>query len=125
MCTERERMNINEKIFYYLEKKGLKQSDLANALNIRKSVISNWKSRGNCPNAEQIIIIADFLKVPICELLGIENKNQTNLSLNDAELLKYFHQLPERDQIKWIGRLEDATKEFNNTKGKSYDSKIG
>jgi bacteriophage CI repressor helix-turn-helix domain len=57
-------MKIVERLFQTLEEKKFKATDLAKHLNIQKSVISNWKTRGTNPPSELI--------VPICEFLGID-----------------------------------------------------
>lgn len=111
-------MTINERLFALLEQKNLKQSDLAKHLNVRNSVITAWKTRGNNPPAEYLIQICEFLNVSINDLLGIKNDivtlNENKLDENELELLSFFKLLPEREQIKWIARLEDAAKPYMN-----------
>lgn len=106
-------MTINERLFTFLEQKNLKQSDLAKYLNVTYSVITAWKTRGNNPPAEYIIPICEFLNISVNELLGVENDTNT-LDENEQELLSYFNLLPEREKIKWIGRLEDAAQPYMN-----------
>ena len=106
-------MSINEKLFSLLEEKNKTQADLARFLNIRTSVIGNWKTRGNNPPAELLAQICVFLDITINELLDIPRQELTQ---NDEEALKYLHMLPEREQIKWIGRLEDAANQYQITK---------
>lgn len=109
-------MSINEKIFNLLEKKNLKQSDLAKHLNVRNSVITAWKTRGNNPPVEYLVQICEFLDVSVYDMLEIKSENVKNdvtqISENEAELLSYFNYLPEREQIKWIARIEDAAKPY-------------
>lgn len=111
-------MTINERLFALLEQKNLKQSDLAKHLNVRNSVITAWKTRGNNPPAEYLIQICEFLNVSINDLLGLKNDivtiNENKLDENELELLSFFKLLPEREQIKWIARLEDAAKPYLN-----------
>lgn len=109
-------MSINEKIFNLLEEKNKKQSDLARFLNVRTSVIGTWKTRGNNQPAKYLERICEFLDITINELLDIPRQELTQ---NDEEALKYLHMLPEREQIKWIGRLEDAANQYQLTKQKN------
>lgn len=116
-------MTINERMFKTMSEKGIKSIDIANHLNITKSVLSNWKNRGTNPPAEYI--------VPICELLGISieylltGTEKNNLTENEKELLESFKFLPDREQIKLIGIVEDKAKKFKETSEKSSDWKTG
>ena len=69
-------MTINERLFDTLEKKSLKQSDLANFLELSTGQITAWKKRGTTPPAEYLINICKFLDISIYELLGVEPNNQ-------------------------------------------------
>lgn len=72
-------MTINQRMFEILNKKGLKQKDLAEYLGVNQSVTTNWKMRGNNPPAELLIPICEFLNINIYELLGVENTSQSEL----------------------------------------------
>lgn len=74
---------------------------------INESNIRNWK-RGSQPSADKIILLAKYFNVTTDELLGLEPG--IKLSENDKELLEIFHQLPEREQIKLIGKIEELIK---------------
>ena len=52
------------------------------------------------------------MKVPPNEIFGY--KDDTFLTENEQELLEQFRKLSERDQIKFIGRIEEFTKERGN-----------
>lgn len=69
-------MSINERVFFTLKEKNLKQKDLADYLGIAQSVITNWKNRGNNPPAEYLIQICEFLGITIYELLGANSNNE-------------------------------------------------
>lgn len=72
-------MNINKRLFQILDQKGIKSTELAGYLNIRKSVISNWKTRGTNPPSELIVPICEFLKIDV--IFFLTGKNNPNLSL--------------------------------------------
>lgn len=66
----------------------------------------------------------DFLGVSIEWLITGEQKpDLNNLTENEKELLQHFQKLPEREQIKFIGRIEDAAARYQEEK--SSTSKIG
>lgn len=114
-------MTINERIFLEIERKKLKQSDLAKILKVRTSVITTWKTRGTNPPAEYLTQICEFLGITIPDLFEIPNSNLTE---NQIELLTHFNKLPEREQIKWIGKLEEAAKEYVTSEPQNIQNKI-
>lgn len=71
-------MTINETMFTLMDKKNIKYIDLANHLNVNKTVVSNWKSRGNNPPADYIVPICELLNISVYELLGAEEKKLTD-----------------------------------------------
>lgn len=52
------------------EKKGLKQTDIAEKLNINQSAVAAWETGKALPRAETLIALADILECSIDELLG-------------------------------------------------------
>lgn len=123
-------MTINERMFEVMKKNNVKSIDVADYLRVTKSVISNWKNRGTDPPASYI--------EPICELLGISieylltgkedsstNCTHENITENEKELLESFRILPEREQIKLIGIVEEKAKPYKENQGKSSDFKTG
>ena len=72
-------MTINERIFITLERKKLKQSDLAEFINVSTGQITAWKKRGTTPPAEYLINICKFLNITIYELLGEDQETQSEL----------------------------------------------
>lgn len=113
-------MSINERFFKTLEEKGIKASEIAKSLNVNNSIISAWKTRGTNPPIEYT--------VQICKLLGISieyyitGKDSNELSDEEQELLNFYRQLPEKEQLRELGRLEARAEMF---KGKLSESKIG
>lgn len=116
-------MTINERMFRIMEDKNIKMIDLAEYLNISKSVVSTWKKRGNNPPAEYIERICELLEVKIEYF--ITGKQYDNLTENEKELLENFKVLPEREQVKFIGKLEDVAMQYKQGQEKSSNSKIG
>ena len=95
-------MDINKRMFDTLEQRGLKYIDLANALNINKTVVSSWKKRGTPPPIEYAVRICELLGISINYLLGeSDNENTGHTDITPAiahnkkenELLKMFRKL--------------------------------
>lgn len=103
-------MTICERIFDIIDHKNLKTADLARKLNVQQSVISNWKKRNTNPPIEYALVICEFIGVSIEYLITGENNG--NLKLYEKEMLKYYRQLPEQEQIRELGRLEAKAEQY-------------
>ena len=68
-------MLISERIYKYLEEKGMSQLEFANRTGISQSTVSDWRRKGTNPSADKIMIICEVLEISPYELLqGTENK---------------------------------------------------
>lgn len=68
-------MLISERIYKYLEEKGITQIEFANKTGISQSTISDWRRKKTNPSADKIMIICEVLDISPYELLlGTENK---------------------------------------------------
>lgn len=86
-------MNINNKSQYkkdQLDKfknslrmilafKGINSAELARALNINKSIVSQWMNGRNFPSNDRIELLAEYLGVSINQLYGVEDDSLKNL----------------------------------------------
>ncbi len=97
-------MFIINNLLSLLEKKGLKQADLCEAIGISSSTMTNWKNRGTDPPAKHIIPICEFLDIsPYLLLVGVESSSSAdNLSADERELLDIYNALSPmgRGQVK-------------------------
>lgn len=69
-------MTINERISQRLKQMGKRQFDQAIAINVPVSTLNGWLRLGRDVPAHLIIPIADFLGMPVNELLGWEDPKQ-------------------------------------------------
>lgn len=82
---------------------------LSEAIGASSGVISAWKTGEKKPTLDYIVAIAKYFSVTTDYLLGLsfaaekEKKTAPEISGNGLELLKYFEQLPEREQLLLIG----------------------
>lgn len=96
-------MSLINDILDVLNRKNKKQSDLCAYLGINTSTMTNWKNRSTDPPSKYIIPICEFLDVtPYFLLTGKEKK--MSIPDDELELLTYYKELPEREQMKLIGR---------------------
>ncbi len=88
-------MLISERIYKYLQEKGISQIEFAKRTGISQSTISDWKRKGTNPSADKIMIICEVLDISPYELLaGTENKRfkeyrQTECIVIDKKSTEY------------------------------------
>lgn len=109
--SERFIENLNK----LLKQNGITKTELSRQIGITEGSIRSWE-KGTEPTVDKVIKISEYFTIPIAELLGLQQHYQ-----NDDELLEYFHRLPEREQIKWIGKLEEAAKEYSEPRQTTQD----
>ncbi|MEG0590654.1 MAG: hypothetical protein RR496_03270, partial [Lachnospiraceae bacterium] len=97
---------------------------LTEEIQLSKNAIGNYKSN-NVPNAMILLKLSQKLGVSMEYLLTGETTEQMKLSENEKELIDNFSLLPEREQIKFIGKIEDIAKQYKETAGRLSNSKIG
>ena len=69
-------MLISDRIYKFLEEKGMSQIEFAQKTGISQSTISDWRRKGTNPSADKIMIICDVLKVSPYELLSGTESNK-------------------------------------------------
>lgn len=111
-------MNFVEKIDMLLSEKGLNRNQFLSALSLSKNSFVNWTNRGNTPNGDVLLKIADFFDVSSDYLLGKTDirkpMTQDNISEADNKILTLYHQLPPELQEKYMKDLELLSKLSNN-----------
>lgn len=105
-------MKIIEYIEQTMKKQGVTAYQIEKNTGIKQQTISNWK-KGIEPGAEKVLKIIKYLGVTPNEVFGYSTTPE--LTENEKELLELFKQLPEREQIKFIARLEDKLDENKRT----------
>lgn len=63
-------MKIAENIKFYRKSLGLTQEKLAELLNGKKSLISNYENNYSCPDITILIKLADIFEISLDELVG-------------------------------------------------------
>ena len=94
-------MEINERIFYLLNKQGKKASALADYLGIKPSSITGWKNEGSYPSSKYIQKISEFLNVSIQYLITGKDDFIPNNSIfthEQQELISSFTKLNSHEQ---------------------------
>ena len=73
-------MEINERIFYLLEKQKRTAKELGDYIGVRPSSISAWKTEGSYPSSKHVIRISEFFDVSIEYLFTGKNSDTLHLS---------------------------------------------
>ena len=63
-------MLISERIYKYMEEKGISQLEFAKKTGISQSTVSDWKRKKTNPSADKIMIICEVLGISPYELNG-------------------------------------------------------
>lgn len=86
-------MNFCEKLQKLRKEKNLSQEQLADELNVSRQAVSKWESGQGYPEIDKIILISDFFKVSLDDLLKENNKtdynhnDNTRLNLRDIFMI--------------------------------------
>lgn len=116
-------MTISERMFHTLDEKGLSASGLCKVLGIGTNQTTNWKQRNTDPPAKYIVPICEYLGCSMEYLLtGQETEKAPvpGISENGREMLELYEQLPERDQLLLLGRLQEMVAPLLDAKGKNH-----
>ena len=91
-------MEINERIFYLLEKQKRTAKELSDYIGVKPSSVSAWKTEGSWPSSKHIVRISEFFKVPIEYLFTGRATPSPILGPQERELLETYRQLDARGQ---------------------------
>ena len=93
-------MGLIDNLTQIMEKKNISAYQLEKAGIVKQTTFTSWK-KGTQPALDKIINIMQY-------------PTEKLLTENEQELLEQFRKLSDRDQIKFIGRIEEFTKERGN-----------
>ena len=111
-------MKFSQHLNDLLVHKNHSQAELARFVGVKNNTVSDWINKGTSPKIEHLYRIAEFFNVSYDVLMTGEEKNPS-LPEDELELLKYYKELPEKEQMKLIGRasaLAEVYKEQVETK---------
>ena len=116
-------MTICERLFEELDRQGLTAYGLCRHLDVGTNTTTSWKQRNTDPPAKYLTQICEFLSCSLEYLLtGQETEKAPALEIseNGREMLAHYDQLPEREQLLLLGRLQEMVAPMlNDGKGGS------
>ena len=89
--SDNVRAIIGKNIKKCLKIKGLRQSDLANALNVSEAAVSFWIKGTNSIDIDKLAELCQYLGVSLNQIFGIEEIDGIPLSEEDKILLTAYH----------------------------------
>ena len=101
-------MIISEKIYLFMEQRGISQKEFANRTGISQSTISDWKRKKTNPAADKIMKICEVLQVSPYELLSDGKPLDYDLVLNKEEiyLIEGYRTLSQRQKDRLRGYFD-------------------
>lgn len=97
-------MNFIQRLDSECNKRGTTVTALLKSLNMSPNKGTNWR-RGTSPTADDLIMISKSLSLSVDYLLT--GKSSSRLTPNEKKLLLTFRQLPQEEQNRFIGRVEE------------------
>ena len=91
-------MEINQRIFYLLEKQPRTAKELSDYIGVKPSSISAWKTEGSYPSSKHVVRISEFFDVSIEYLFTGKDPSAPNLNKQELELLETYNRLDSRGQ---------------------------
>ncbi len=113
-------MGIYERINEIIKSnKDLSQKNMAISIGAPSSTVNNWLKSGRAIPADYVASIADYLHVSYEYLLtGKDSEAKSlryeGLSSDEEEMLALFRQLPQKEQYKLMGRMEEKIESLHD-----------
>lgn len=110
-------MKFAERLSALMQERGMNKLSLGKAIGISDRVVGSWVKGENGPKLENASTVAEFFGVSIDYLagrtdvreVGIKKEPVPGMSENGREMLELYEQLPEREQLLLLGRLQEMT----------------
>ena len=109
-------MTVIERIVTVLETKGIEQKELCDKTGISPQTFSGWKKYFRNVPTDKLILISDFLQVPIRFLLTGEGDPEVktpSLTEQECELLRIFNSLSMKDKTALLSRAYELEEQNN------------
>lgn len=98
---------------------GLSITTLEQTVGLGNGTIGKWRKQS--PSCDKLKLVADYLSTTIDYLLTGKENNiiEVSLSTIEQELLEHYKKLPEKEQIKLLGRVEVLAEQAEEERKKS------
>lgn len=116
-------MSIGSRLKEWRKENNLKTTDIRDNTGISIGALSNYENDKRDISSQFLLKIKEVYNADIYYILTGVKSNE--LTTNEKELIDNFRYLPEREQIKFIGRLEELVDKYKNPPTKSSNSEAG
>ena len=117
-------MSVGSRLKEWRIENKLKTTEIKEKTGISTGGFSDYENDKKLIGSKTLITLAEFYDIDINYILtGVRSKAE--LTINEQEALEYFKVLPDREQLKFIGRLEEMAEKYKENNSKSSNSKIG
>ena len=112
---EKNNTNIKSKIIFrknlerYIQRSGKQKRDIAFALGVQPSTISDWLAGRGYPRLKSLEVLAEILGVSVSELVEEVNLGQESISAEEQEVLDLFHKVPKEKRELVLSMIRAAT----------------
>lgn len=118
--------SIGERFQQWRKAKGLTAREIKEKTGISVGIISEYENNKKQIGSQNLISLWRAYDLDITWILTGKTVKISDLTENEKELLQNFKLLPEREQIKWIGKIEEESKKYQEQQGdNSLSSQIG
>ena len=104
-------MDFIQRLDSECNKRGTTVTALLKSLNMSPNKGTNWR-RGTSPTGDDLIMISKSLSLSVDYLLTGKT-NSIRLTSKEKKLLSTFRQLPQDEQNRFIGRMEEISDRYN------------
>lgn len=104
----RRRHLFYDRLLKLCESSGIKPTTLLSNMGMSKGSLANWKD-GKLPTGDVLVRFSEHFGVSI-DYLALGKSPSIELSTEDQDLLKLFHQLPRDAQLEFRGELKGYLK---------------
>lgn len=118
-------MSIGQRLLEWRKENKLKTTDLRDSTGISLGALSNYENDKREISSNFLLKLREIYNADIYYILtGVKNNALTE---NEKELINSFKVLPEREQIKIIGIVEDKARDYSEKQltEKLYNSDAG
>ncbi len=91
---------FNERLKKLRIERHLSQNELSKKLDLTRATVNAWEMGISSPNAQSLILLANFFKVSVDYLLGLDNRETVDVEdLNETEkkiindMVDYFNHI--------------------------------
>lgn len=116
-------MTIGNRLREWRKSNNWKTTEISESTGISTGALSNYENDKREISSDFLLKLRDIYNADIYYILtGVK---LGDLSSNEIELLEAFRRLPDREQIKEIGKMEEKAERYSNQQEQLSTSRTG